>query len=68
MNLQYLCAEEQDIPVIFDQAKALIDAYEDLSAIDYDKVISWVYQKIQGNISGYTCVLLDGVKSHSSLH
>ena len=61
MNLTCVNASESDIPVIFDQAKNLIDAYEDLSAIDYDKVLDWMERKISKNISGYRCVWKDGL-------
>lgn len=60
--LYYRKAEERDIPVIFDQAKTLIDAYEDISAIDYDKVLSWMERKITAQIENYTCVWLDDEK------
>lgn len=60
MNLRYVQATESDIPVIFAQAKELIDHYEDLSCIDYDKVLKWVNNKITHEITTYRCVLLDG--------
>ena len=60
MNLQFTIAESADIPVIFAQAKELIDTYEDLDSIDYDRVLSWVKHKITSLISEYRCVLLDG--------
>lgn len=60
MDLQYVSAEESDIPVIFAQAKNLIDTYEDVEAIDYDKVLGWVERKIAACISEYRCVIADG--------
>ena len=62
MNLQYLTAEPSDIPIIFDQAKMLIDRYEDLASIDYDQVLSWVRRKITQNITQYHCVLCNDRK------
>lgn len=62
MELQFLSATEADRDVIFAQCKALIDAYEDVSAIDYDRVLDWVQRKIRENISSYTCVWLKGEK------
>ena len=59
MNLQFVSATADDIPVIFSQAKKLIDTYEDITAIDYDKVIAWVERKITSCISAYTRVVLD---------
>ena len=58
MNLQFVSATADDIPVIFSQAKKLIDTYEDLTTIDYDKVIAWVERKISACISQYTRVVL----------
>ena len=60
MMLQYSKATLHDIPVVCAQAKNLIDAYEDLSAIDYDKVMAWMERKISKNISAYQCVWKDG--------
>ena len=62
MNLQYFTADSADIPVIYDQAKELIDTYEDVSAIDYEKVLAWVKRKITNHISEYQCVTADGKK------
>ena len=60
MKPAYIPATQRDIPVIFSQAKALIDAYEDVSAIDYDRVLAWLEKKIAENISSYTCLVQDG--------
>ena len=59
MNLQFSEATRSDIPVIFAQAKQLIDTYEDLSAIDYDQVMGWMERKISENIFQYCCVRKD---------
>lgn len=60
MKLTFQRAEETDIPVIFSQAKALVDAYEDVSNIDYDKVMAWMERKITKCIASYTRVSLEG--------
>ena len=60
MILTFVNASESDIPVIFEQAKNLIDAYEDITTIDYGKVLAWVRRKIEAKISEYGCVLADG--------
>ena len=60
MNLQYQNADPSHVLLIYAQAKDLIDAYEDLSCIDYDKVLAWVKRKISQNISQYTAVYLNG--------
>ena len=62
MRLQYVSADTSDISVIFSQAKNLIDTYEDISCIDYEKVLAWVKRKITENISQYTALLCDGEK------
>lgn len=60
MVLTYEAATDADIPVIFAQAKALVDAYEDRSAIDYDRVMAWMERKITKLIANYTRVCRDG--------
>ena len=60
MNLLFCAASESDVPVIYEQAKALIDDYEDIQSIDYDKVLAWVKKKIETEIYSYTRVLRDG--------
>ena len=59
MNLQFTEVSQRDIPAILAQAKELIDAYEDLTSIDYDKVMIWMERKISQNIFRYRCVLKD---------
>ena len=41
-ELTYRTAQAEDIPVIFSLSKDLIDRYEDLSSIDYEKVMAWM--------------------------
>lgn len=60
MDIRFENANTADIPVILEQAKALVYAYEDLSSIDYDKVVRWMEQKIKQNISDYQCAVVDG--------
>ena len=62
MNLQFLKATHEDIDAIYTQAKDLIDSYEDLSAIDYERVLAWVKRKITARISEYNCVLFNKEK------
>ena len=58
MNLRYQIADASQAPLIYAQAKALIDTYEDLSCIDYEKVLGWMKSKITRDISRYTAVYL----------
>ena len=61
-GMSFCRADETDIPVIYGLCKDLIDRYEDRQAIDYEKVLQWVQQKIRDNISDYTCVRTDNEK------
>ena len=61
MNLEYESAGAADVPVIFAQAQALVDAYEDVTAIDYDRVMDWMQRKITKLVGSYTRVRRDGV-------
>ena len=61
MELTCSPAAPADSGAIFELCKALIDQYEDISTIDYDRVLSWVRRKIEGSISEYRRILEDGV-------
>ena len=63
MNIGFVNATQADIQPIFEQCKSLIDAYEDITSIDYDKVIAWLKLKIQTNISKYTVIMLGEEKA-----
>lgn len=52
-QLRYAPARAEDVPVIFDQAKALVDAYEDVERIPYDRVMDWMRRKIAGRLTEY---------------
>ena len=60
MNLCYVNVTHSDVPVIFAQAKNLIDTYEDLASIDYDRVMNWVEKKITAHICDYRAVQQNG--------
>lgn len=53
IQLRYAPAREEDIPAIFAQAKALVDAYEDVERIPYDQVMGWMRRKIAGHLEEY---------------
>jgi len=63
MELSFIKADESDIETLFAFNKELVDAYEDTSALAYDKVLAWIRAKISDNIDSYTCVTLDGCKA-----
>ena len=56
MNIRYENATTCDIEIIFQLNKKLIEKYEDISKIDYKKVLEWVRKKIESNINEYTCI------------
>ena len=63
MNLTFAPAEAADMESLFRFSKALIDEYEDLQSIDYEKVLAWVRRKIETQIGTYTCIFRDGRKA-----
>ena len=63
MNLSYQKATADDIGPIFELCQKLILDYEDLRAIDPEKVLRWVRRKIEQSIDGYTAIFADGVKA-----
>lgn len=62
MNLIYEQAGVADVEEIFTQCKNLIDRYEDIRQIEYDKVLAWVHGKIEENIHEYFRVSWEGQK------
>ena len=61
-NLTYIRAEASDIETLFQLNKDLIDRYENISQIDYSKVLSWVLNKLKTHISEYTCIFCNDQK------
>lgn len=59
MNLIYKTSTNFDVDKIYELSKHLIDEYEDVQNIEYEKVLKWVYKKIEKNIHEYTSVYLD---------
>lgn len=60
MAIAFQPADEKDIDRIYALSKDLIDRYEDMETIDYDKVLVWVRRKITNHIGSYTRILSDG--------
>lgn len=60
MVLTYMPALPEDAEQVFRLCRQLIDDYENLAAIDYEKVLGWVGRKIRGNIASYTRVMAEG--------
>ena len=51
-----------DVEPIYRLCKQLIDDYENMDSIDYDKVLKWVRRKIETSIDAYTAVFVSGEK------
>ena len=62
MELRYEPARPEDIEALYAFNKELIDRYEDIEAIDYEKVLHWVRRKLETRISEYTCVFAGNQK------
>lgn len=62
MTLTYRNAKIEDIPVIYGLCRQLIDAYEDVERINYEKVLHWVHRKIEAQLDEYTVIEADGQK------
>ena len=63
MLLTYQPADTSDLDALFAFNKELIDRYEDLNQIPYQKVLAWVRQKLEQQIQEYTCIFVDGKKA-----
>lgn len=63
MNLEYKQAQEEDIECLYELSKNLIDRYENIQSIEYDKILKWVRRKIENCISEYTCVYVNNEKA-----
>ena len=63
MNITYDRAAAEDAECIYQLCKQLIDEYENIDDMDYDKVLKWVRKKIENCIMDYTAVYADGKKA-----
>lgn len=61
--ITYSKATAEDIGQVYRLCKQLIDDYEDVATIDYDRVLKWVYRKIENAIEEYTVIYADGEKA-----
>ena len=53
-------ALQEDVPRLFQLNRELINRYEDLSSIDYDRVLHWVQENIQRQLPYFSRILYDG--------
>lgn len=63
--MELICqpASSEDVETLYRLNKELIDRYEDVENIEYDKVLGWVRRKLEGSIGEYTCLRVDGEKA-----
>lgn len=61
--ITYKKAASDDIERIYRLCKQLIDKYENVDSIDYDRVLKWVHRKIESSIDEYTAVYIAGKKA-----
>ena len=59
--IEYICAEQRDLPLLFQLNRQLIDSYEDLSAIEYEKVLLWVQRNLESMLPHFRKILFNGV-------
>ena len=57
--IEYISAQQRDLPLLFALNKALIDQYEDISSIEYDKVLSWVRKNLENMLPHFRKILRD---------
>ena len=60
MILTYEAAKQEDIEKIYALSRQLVDDYEDIGSIPYEKVLAWMHRKIESGIAEYTRILCDG--------
>ena len=63
MKTTYNKATTSDIEHIYHLCKQLIDKYENIDSIDYEKVLLWVRKKLESSIDEYTTIYSDGKKA-----
>ena len=63
MKITYDRAASSDIEPLYQLCKRLIDHYENVECIDYERVLRWVRQKLETSIGEYTAVYADGQKA-----
>lgn len=63
MDITFHAAAGEDIECLYRLNKALIDTYESIESISYDKVLRWVRRKIETCIGAYTVICADGKKA-----
>lgn len=63
MDFELKAASIDDIAPLLEWNKALIDRYEDIESIDYEKVLVWCERKIRKCLAEYFCIWYRGEKA-----
>lgn len=63
MKITYHIAEKEDIASLYQWNKTLIDAYESVETVDYDRILRWIRHKLENHIGEYTVLYADGIKA-----
>ena len=58
--IEYTSAEQRDLPLLFALNKALIEGYEDLTAVDLPRVLGWMEKNLQRHLGDFRRILYDG--------
>lgn len=59
--IQYMPAEQRDLPLLFQLNQELIEEYEDLNAIDCERVLTWVQQNLKNQLPFFRRIECNGV-------
>ena len=62
MKLNYQLATNEDIQMIYQLNRSLINQYESIESINYEYVLKWVRDKIETHIHGYQVIWYEGKK------
>lgn len=69
MLVSYRKACKDDVIIIFNQSKELIEKYENIQEINLDAVLNWMNKKIDKSIDEYRCILVnEKVAGYYRLH
>jgi len=57
--VEFVKAEQRDLPLLFALNKELIETYEDLTAIDLPRVLHWVEQNLEAHLGDFRRIMYD---------
>ena len=63
MKITYEKEASSDIECLYQVCKQLIDAYENIECIDYERALRWVRKKLENSIDEYTSIYADERKA-----